>query len=115
MQYVLSYKNKNSLFNFLTRLKNDGYSLHHGLDDCYKITERIIGICVDFENKTVFQLNVTCMACWCDNKRKPLYVEEINDNYERLISNKDYSFYNELVEKHSKDRNRSSGMILKLD
>jgi len=111
MQYTLAYKKKDSINELVQRLKRDGFEIYHFLDDVYKIKEHIIGICIDLKDKVVFQLNTTCMAAWSGGKRRPLYVEEIIDNYDRLIIGKDFDYYKLLVNKYSNDTSRPIGGI----
>ena len=115
MQYVLTYKTYKAIDALITKLKNDNFSIYHGLDNVMNLKDKIIGLCIDLDAKTVFQLNVTCMACWCDGYRKPLYVEEIIDEYDKLILQNDYRLYEQLVIEKSKERNRPSGMLLRIN
>ncbi len=76
----MSYKSVLSIKILIAKLKGMGYEIHTGLDDLNSLKNKIIEICVDLDKKEVYQLNVTCMACWCDGHRKPLCVEEIVEN-----------------------------------
>ena len=65
MQYVLTYKSTEGVDALMILLRNNGFALLHGLNNVHSLKEKIIGICIDFDDKKVFQLNVTCMASWC--------------------------------------------------
>lgn len=104
MQYVLSYRNVDGIKILIAKLKESGYEIHTGLDDFNSLGNKIIGICVDLDEKEAYQLNVTCMACWCGGHRKPLCAEEIVENYDRLILGKDYKYYEKLVKEKSSER-----------
>ena len=52
------------------------------------------------------------MACFSNGKRKPLYVEEVIENYDRLILNKDYDYYEKLIKEKSLDKDRPIGVVL---
>ena len=113
MQYVLAIKTIQGVRNLMTLLKEEGFGILQGLDDISD-GERIIGVCVDLKDRKCFRLNVTCMAAWCGGTRKPLYAEEMIDNYERLIVKKDTLFYLQLIEEKSKEHDRPFGVLLKM-
>ena len=115
MQYVLAYKSYKGINTFVKKLRDDGFSIHHGLDNIIGLKDKIVGLCIDLDDKTVFQLNVTCMACWCDGYRKPLYVEEVIDEYDKLILLNDFCLYEQLVNEKSKERDRPSGILLRIN
>jgi len=114
MQYVLSYKSYQGIDKLVKKLRTDGFSLLHSLDDIPNLKEKIIGICIDFDSKTVFQLGITSMAFWSNSKRRPLYVEEIIKDYDRLITKKDFNYYTQLVEESFNDKDRPIGKVLRL-
>lgn len=112
MQYILSYKSLEGIKLFCTKLKEIGYEIYTGLDAPESISNKVIGICVDLDNKVVYQLNVTCMACFSNGKRKPLYVEETIKYFDRLILDKDYEYYEKLIKEKSLDKDRPFGVVL---
>lgn len=114
MQYVLSYKSYQGIDKLVKKLSFDGFSLFHGLENVYSLKEKIIGICIDFDSKVVFQLGITSMAFWSNSKRRPLYVEEIIKDYDRLITKRDFSYYNQLVDDSFNDKDRPIGKVLRL-
>lgn len=59
--------------------------------------------------------SITCIACWCGGKRKPLYVEEFIDDYERIVVQGDVDFYEQLVRLNNLDEKRPGGGILSAD
>ena len=82
------------------KLKEAGYVALFGLDDVYKMENKIVGVVVDNSKKTVYPTNVTCMACWCSAySRKPLYTNKALNNFEKLFIKQDEDFYNELLRK----------------
>lgn len=112
MQYILSYKSLEGIKLLSDKLKDNGYEIYSGLDAPESISNKIIGICVDLYNKVVYQLNVACMACFSNGKRKPLYVEEVIENYDRLILDKDYDYYVKLIKEKSVDKDWPVGAVL---
>lgn len=112
-QLVLAFKTNEGIINLINKLNKDGFQILHGLNDVRSLKYKIIGTCVDLENKIVFQLGATSMACWCGGYRKPIYAEEVLTYYEQLISKRDLSFYEELIKNASIDKNRPYGCLFK--
>lgn len=114
-QLVLAFKTNEGLINLINKLNNNGFQILHGLNDINSLKHKIIGTCVDLDDKVVFQLGVTSMACWCGGYRKPIYAEEVLVNYEQFISKRDSSFYEELIKSASMDKNRPYGCLCKAE
>jgi len=94
--------------------QENGYQLHHGLGNPNIVWEGIKAFVVDTEDKTVFRTNVTCMSCWCNGARKPLYCFEFIENFVALAINRDLKKYNELLALAKKDKSRPIGGIYKI-
>ena len=110
-QYILAFKTLSGVDELVKMLKKDGFIIHHGLDEVYTLKEKIIGICIDLNDKVVFQINVTGMACWCQGRRKPLYPEEIIEHYQQLITENNYKLFNYLVRLKSQEPDRPIGFL----
>ena len=118
-QYSLATNTLEEIDTLVKLLKERGYEIHHNLENVLTFDRVPVGICVDNGlddtngGKCVFQSNVTGMAsfCFCYHT-KPLYVKEVIDNITKLIDELDIEFYNELLEKGSKEAERPSGTIL---
>ena len=97
-QITLAISSNEDVNLLIKKLKEAGYVALFGLDDVYKIKEKIIGIVVDNSKKLVFPTNVTCMACWCSSYgSRPLFVNKALDNFAKLFIEQDEDFYNELI------------------
>ena len=122
-QYHLAAKSLEEIDVLVKLLKERGYRICHNLENVLSFNRVPVGLCIDngFEDsanggKCIFQSNVTCMACFCTStQRKPLYVKEVIDNIGKLIDELDIKFYNELLDKGSKEKDRPSGLILRLN
>ena len=111
MQYLLSKKSNSSVRELMALLAKEGYQVYEGLDRI-KDDDHVIGICVDLDDRIVFPVNASIMAAWSGGKRRPLYVEDVILNFERLIQKQDTSFYEELVQIASKDSKRPIGLLM---
>lgn len=115
MQYILTYKSYDGINTLINRLsKEDGYKIYHKLDDVYNLKEKVIGIAIDLDDYTVFQLGVTSMACYCGGVRKPLYAEEVLEHYDELIKKRNTKLYESLVKEKSKEKDRPGGVLLRI-
>ena len=99
-------------------LKERGYSIGNGLDNVLSLDKLPVGLCIDngLDNrnngKCIFSTNVTCMACYCTwSQRKPLYDYEIIQYINKLIDELDIVFYNDLLDKGVKEKDRPVGAI----
>ena len=118
-QYHLATKTLEEIDTLVKLLKERGYKIHHNLENVLSFDKVPVGLCIDngLDNtnggKCLFQSNITCMACYCNwSGKKPLYVKEVIDNITKLIDELDINFYNELLDKGSKEKDRPSGIIL---
>ena len=111
MQYMLSKKSNSSVRELIALLAKEGYQVYGGLDHI-KDDDHVIGICVDLDDRIVFPVNASIMAAWSGGKRRPLYVEDVILNFERIIQKQDTSFYEELVQIASKDSKRPIGLFM---
>lgn len=96
-QIPLKHENLDELKKVIKFLKDKGYKILHGLNNL-KEGDHIVAAVIDIEEKSVRTTNITCMARWCDFKRKPLSVDHFINNYDRLVVEKDEEFYNTLIE-----------------
>ena len=96
-QIPLRHKTFDEIRELVKFLKEKGYKILHGLDNL-KEDDRVVAVVIDVEDKNVHTTNITCMARWCDFKRKPLSVNQFIKNYDRLVVEKDEEFYNALIE-----------------
>ena len=78
-QIPVSYSKNSEYRELVKELCSKGYEVYHGLD-AIEDDDDIIAIIVDNVDKSLFQSNVTCMACWCSGKRQPLNVKEFLSN-----------------------------------
>ena len=121
-QYHVSPQSLEEIDTLVKLLKDRGYKIYHNLENVSNFKRMPIGLCIDngFDNtnggKCVFQANATGMACYCNwSKRKPLYVKEVIDNFNKLIDELDIEFYNKLLDEGLKDTKRPSGFIVSID
>ena len=114
MQYMLSKKSNQGIRELMDLLKLEGYQVYEGLDTL-KDDDHIIGICVDLDDRIVFPVNASIMAAWSGGKRRPLYVEEVISNFDRLIKQQDISYYEHLSLLASNDHKRPFGMLIALE
>ena len=66
----------------------------HGLNNL-KEGDHSVAAVIDVEEKSVRTTNITCMARWCDFKRKPLSVDQFINNYDRLVVEKDNKLFSD--------------------
>lgn len=83
----------------MDKLSKDGFKLLHGLDHCLSLKEKVLGVCIDFTDLVVFQLNVTCLACWSNGERRAVPAEVVLKEYKRLIIDKDLDYFNKLTKR----------------
>lgn len=121
-QYHLAPQSLEEIDILVKLLKERGYRIHHNLENVLSFERMPVGLCVDngFDDsnggKCLFQSSITCMACYCMwSKRKPLYVKEVIDNITKLIDELDIEFYNELLDKGTKEKDRPSGLTVCLN
>ena len=96
-QIPIRYESFDELKKLISFLKSKGYQIMHGLDDSSNYDD-VVAVMVYNSDKTVSKTNVTCIARWCNFKRKPLSANQFIGNYNRLIVEKDEIFYNTLIE-----------------
>ena len=114
MQYMLSKKSNSSVRELMALLAKEGYQVYEGLDHI-KDDDHVIGICVDLDDLIVFSVNASIMAAWSGGKRRPLYVEEVISNFDRLIKQQDISYYEHLSLLASNDHKQPFGMLIALE
>lgn len=116
MQYVLSRKSNQGILDLVVLLKKEGFKIRHNLDHI-KSDDDIIGICIDFKDRSVFQLNVICMIMSSRSLgfKKHLYPEEVIKHFDRLVRKQDFEFYYHLVDIVSKEQYRSFGVLFAVD
>ena len=95
-QIPLRYETVDEIRELVKFLKEKGYKILHGLDNL-KEGDHVVAVVIDIEDKDVHTTNITCMARWCDFKRKPLSINQFIENYDRLVVEKDEEFYNSLI------------------
>ena len=121
-QYHLAVQSLEEIDTLVKLLKQRGYEIKHDLDNVLTFKRLPVGLCIDNgfngsdNGKCLFQSNVTCMAMYCVwSKRKPLYVKEVIQYIDKLIDELDIVFYNELLDKGVKEKDRPSGMMFCFD
>lgn len=121
-QYHLATKTLEEIDILVKLLKERGYKILHNLENVLSFDRVPVGLCIDngFDNtnggKCIFQSNGTCMACFCScSGKKPLYVKEVIDNIVKLIDELDINFYNELLDKGTKEKDRPCGTMIRLN
>ena len=95
-QIPVSYSKSSEYRELVKVLGSKGYEVYHGLE-AIEDDDDIIAIIVDNVDKSLFQSNVTCMACWCSGKRQPLNVKEFLSNMDILIDDPDPALYREMI------------------
>ena len=115
MNFKLAYKDKNQIKELITFLKGKGYKNTYELDDGNIDHMRIPAINVDSDNKIIRSESSTIMCCWCSYNRKPLYIDEFINLYQRIVVNKDYDYYHYLTKKNYLDSSRHSGRLVSID
>ena len=116
MQYVLSRKSNQGILDLVVLLKKEGFKIRHNLDHI-KSDDDIFGICIDFKDRSVFQLSVICMVMSSRSLgfKKHLYPEEVIEHFDRLVRKQDFEFYYHLVDIVSKEQDRSFGILFAVD
>jgi len=110
-QIPFSYKSREEIQEVVDACKEIGYSILHGLNDVQSIKENIVAVCIDTEEKKIFQLNVTCMCAWSSGKLRPLYGSEILTYFYQLIIKRDLAFYHHLLDLAKHDHSRPIGQL----
>lgn len=99
------------------RLIDIGYKDLDDLANCKKHKYPPIAIIIE-PPKKLFRdgPNRTIMACMCQSrKRKPLYVNELLNHFDKIITNFDIVFYNRLLLEITNDKTRDMPTILTLE
>lgn len=115
-QIPLEHQSLEELKELVSFLKEKGYKIMHGLDNINDYNH-IVAVVVYNEDNTLCKSNITCMANWCNFKRKPLTIQQFFKYYDRLIVEKDEEFYNTLIENNlsiRKKLDRKKALINKL-
>ena len=121
-QYHLATKTLKEIDTLVKLLKERGYRICHNLENVLNFEKVPIGLCIDNglddtnKGKCIFTSSVTCMCCYCvSTGKKPLYVKEVIDNIVKLIDELDINFYNELLNKGTKEKDRPCGTMVCLE
>ena len=104
MQYNAAISSVDELKTLTRLLRKNGFDVMKGLPEYYR-KKKIVGICIDPDKKSVSRVNSMIMACLCSVKRNPVYYEDIMDNYDRLIKEKNFGYYLEIIEKRRNAKN----------
>lgn len=110
-QFPLRYDKVEDIKELAVFLEKKGYEILHGLSEPEKLKEHIVALVVDSDDKTLFQSNVTCMAAWSNFKRTPISVKQFISLYERIVVNKDYEHYEQLIDIRNNPNGPRGGLI----
>lgn len=109
-QYHVAPRSLEEVDALVKALKDKGYTIYQGLDNVLESKNMPVGLCIDnginLRNggKCVFRCSAACLGFYCNwSHKKPLRVEDILDNMDKLIDNPDIEFYNKLLDKHAKE------------
>ena len=78
------------------KMAKEGYEISDTLKDI-RDGEYITAILIDNAEKKVFQMGVTVTAVWCGGSRYPLNGKQFFKFFDRLITNPDIEFYEQLI------------------
>ena len=104
MQYNAAISSVDELKTLTRLLRKNGFDVMKGLPEYYR-KKKIVGICIDPDKNKVYGVNSMIMACLCSVKKNPVYYEDIMDNYDRLIKEKNFGYYLEIIEKRRNAKN----------
>ncbi len=88
----------------VSTMAKEGYEISDTLKDI-RDGEYITAILIDNVEKKVFQMGVTVTAVWCGGSRYPINGKQFFKYYEKLVTNPDIEFYEQLI---STDHNNKS-------
>lgn len=80
----------------VTKMANEGYEISNTLKNI-RDGEYITAIMIDNVRKTVSQIGITVAAAWCSGSRYPLNGKQFFRYYDKLITNPDIKFYEQLI------------------
>lgn len=101
------------LANKLVSLK---YKDKDDLINCTKHKYPPVAVIVE-SNKKTFRAGggITVMACLCNSRRrKPLYISDLLEHFDKIIVNHDFVYHNLLLLKVTSDKSRFKPQILSL-
>lgn len=104
-QLPISETNNPDYRRLMAFLKENGYTLCHGLDNI-RDNEKIVAVCVDVIEKEVSETNVTCMVGWITAfaERLPLSVDMLIEHFNALTIEKDEDLYDSLLRERYRKR-----------
>lgn len=112
----LAFKTREEVEVLSNKLVSIGYKDKDDLIHCTKHKYPPVAVMIEIKNKT-FRAGggITIMACMCSSrKRKPLYISDLLNHFEKIIIHHDFVYHNLLLIDITKDKSRFTPQILSL-
>lgn len=112
----LAFKTKEEVETLAKKLVSLGFKDIGDFVNCTKHKYPPIAVIVE-PNKKEFRAGggITVMACMCSSRRrKPLFISDLLENFDKIITNHDFVYHNLLLLKITQDKSRFKPQILSL-
>lgn len=113
----LAYKNVNEVEELAKKLVGLGYKDKDDLCNAAKHEYPPVAVIVEPHKKIIREGGgITVMACMCSSRRrKPLYIKDFLNNFEKIIEENDFVFHNLLLLKITNNSKRSKAGVYSLE
>ena len=112
----LAFKTSEEVETLAKKLASLKYKDMNDLANCTKHNYPPVAVIVE-PNKRLFESGGgrTVMACMCSSrKRKPLYISDLLEHFDKIITNHDFVYHNLLLLKITSDKSRFKPQVLSL-
>ena len=112
----LAFKTREEVETLSKKLVSLKYKDTDDLVNCTKHKYPPVAVIVE-PNKKAFRTGggITVMACMCNSRRrKPLYVSDLLEHFDKVITNHDFVYHNLLLLKITSDKSRLKPQVLSL-
>ena len=112
----LAFKTREEVETLAKKLVSLKYKDTNDLANCTKHEYPPVAVIVE-PNKKAFRAGggITIMACMCSSRRrKPLYISDLLEHFDKIIVNHDFVYHNLLLLKITSDKSRFKPQVLSL-
>ena len=112
----LAFKTREEVETLAKKFVSLKYKDTDDLANCTKHKYPPVAVIVE-PNKKAFRAGggITVMACMCNSRRrKPLYISDLLEHFEKVITNYDFVYHNLLLLKITSDKSRFKPQVLSL-